>query len=204
MYDRVSIKAQARERLREARGACIGVYALYNVAAYVAAGITLGLGAIFIMPPLLIGMYIFFLGTWRDENPVFETLFSGFRQYGQSVGTVFFMGLFTFLWSLLFIIPGIIKALAYSMAPYLAADYPDMSPAQALKVSMAITKGHKGSVFFMGLSFFGWILLSGLTFGILMIVFVGPYMQVSMAGLYDALLMEALENGTIDEADLHS
>ncbi len=204
MYDRISIKDQAREKFRATRSTNIGVYVLFLVASSIAAAVTFGFGAILILPPMLIGLYIYFLGAWRNEAPPFEALFSGFRQYTQSLATVFLMGLFTFLWSLLFLIPGIIKSFSYSMAPYLAADYPDISASQALKVSNAITKGHKMDIFVMQLSFIGWSMLSGLTFGILMILFVGPYMQLSMAGLYDALLQEALDRGVINEADLHN
>ncbi len=202
MYERTAIKERARALLRANWGNCIGAYVLYTVGVAVVTGATLGFGALFLAPPLLIGLTAFFLDIWRERDPQLETLFTGFRRYSQSLISVLWTQLFTFLWSLLFVIPGIIKSLAYSMTPYLVADYPDLNPRRALKVSMAITDGHKAEIFVMYLSFFGWMLLSGLTMGILQIVYVGPYTQMAVAGLYEALLRDALERGAITEADL--
>jgi uncharacterized membrane protein len=112
------------------------------------------------------------------------------------------MGLFTMLWTLLFIIPGIIKALAYFMTPYILAECPDVTATDALKLSMRMTAGHKGKVFVMGLSFIGWGLLTALTFGILGIFYTGPYYYTSFAGLYHELKEEALKNGVVSPAEL--
>jgi uncharacterized membrane protein len=67
---------------------------------------------------------------------------------------------------------------------------------------MRMTKGHKGKVFMMGLSFIGWMLLSGLTFGLLYLFYVGPYMNTSFAGLYDELKANALRTGVIRPEEL--
>lgn len=202
MNDRTTIKNTAKEILRRYWGPCIGVLVLYSVLVSVVGALSFGIGDLFLMPPLLIGLSIFFINVWRREGPPFETLFSGFQRYAQSLIGILWMYLWTFLWSLLFIIPGIVKSYAYSMTPYLLADYPDIDPRQALKVSMAITKGRKAEIFIMQLSFLGWILLSGFTLGILYIVYVGPYYQISMAGLYQTLLEDALEEGAITPEDL--
>lgn len=202
-YDRVSIKQRAREQLRQYQGVSIGVYVLYTVLLAIIAAVSFGLGDFFLGPPLLIGFTMFYMDVWRGRNPPFETLFWGFRQYAQALVAMLWMYLFTLLWSLLFIIPGIIKGLAYSMTPYLVADYPDLDARKALKISMAITKGRLPEIFVMGLSFLGWLILSGLTFGILQFVYVGPYMQVSFAGLYESFMADAFERRVITEADLH-
>lgn len=201
--DRVLIKERARDILRNDRGTAIGVGVLYMVLGSVATTITAGLGSIFLMPPLVIGMYLFHILMFRGKRPSFDALFEGFSHYTQSLVGMLWMWLFTCLWSLLFIIPGIIKAYAYWATPYLLADYPDLNPREALKLSMRITQGRKMEIFVMQLSFFGWALLSGFTFGILYIIHVGPYMNLSLAGLYDAMLHDALEDGTIDEHELH-
>lgn len=202
MEDRVAIKERAKEMLRDYRGNCIGVYVLYTVLVAISAAVLYGLGSLFLEPPLLIGISLFSLYVYRGEKPGFETLFSGFNRYVQSLVSMLWMDLWIFLWSLLFIIPGIYKALAYSMTPYLVADHPNLDPRRALKISMIITKGRIAEILVMYLSFFGWILLSALTLGILQIVHVGPYMQISLAGQYEMILADALETGVITEQDL--
>lgn len=200
--DRALIKQRAKDMLRTYWGPCIGVLVLYGMLVAVVGAATLGLGELFLMPPLLVGFCLFYLGVWRGKTPPFETLFGGFSRYTQSLIGILWMYLWTFLWSLLFVIPGLIKALAYSMTPYLLADYPDLDPRKALKVSMAITDGHKAEILVMSLSFLGWMILSGFTMGILYIVYVGPYFQLSMAGLYEALLDDAFDRGAVSQADL--
>ncbi len=86
----------------------------------------------------------------------------------------------------------IIKMLAYYMTPYILADCPNVSATNALTLSKRMTKGHKGDIFVMGLSFIGWALLTALTFGILGIFWVGPYSMAAMAGQYDELKRNAI------------
>ena len=110
----------------------------------------------------------------------------GFKHPLQAFGISFFTGLFTMLWSMLFIIPGIIKSYSYAMAPYIKLDNPDLSPNKCLKESSLMMKGHKMRLFIFSLSFIPWFLTIPLTFGLSMIYFL-PYMQVSMAGFYREL-----------------
>ena len=98
-------------------------------------------------------------------------------------------------------IPAIIKEIAYSMTPFILADCPNVPATNAIKLSMRMTKGYKGEIFVMVLSFIGWWLLSGLTLGLLNIFWTGPYMETSMAGLYDELKRRALEHGTVTQAE---
>lgn len=202
MYDRVLVKERARMLLRSYRGISIGVIVVYTTIFCVVSAVTLGFGSLFIMPPLAVGLSMFFLGVWREENPPFETMLGGFQRYTQSLIGILWMNLWIFLWGLLLVIPGIVKALAYSMTPYLLADYPDIGPRTALKISMAMTKGRKAEIFVLYLSFLGWHILSALTLGILELVHVGPYFQISMAGLYEGLKQDAFEEGRLSEADL--
>ena len=200
--DRASIKERARFVVRGYRGPSIGVLVLYFVLIAAVGWITFGLGEIFLIPPIAIGLTMFYLGVWRAENPPFETLFAAFRRYTQALVGMLWMYLWTFLWSLLFLIPGVIKSYAYSMTPYLLADYPDLDPREALKVSMAITAGHKMEIFVMQVSFLGWLILSAFTLNILYFVYVGPYMETAMAGLYESLLADALDRGVITQDNL--
>ena len=95
------------------------------------------------------------------------------------------VGIFTFLWSLLFIIPGIVATYAYTWAVVLVIDK-DMEPKEAIKESKFMMNGYKWDYFVFELSFFGWILLSIFTFGILFIWLV-PYITVANMLYYEAL-----------------
>ena len=202
MTDRTQIKEKARETLRNDRGIFIGTFVLYSVLCAAASGLTLGLGTIFLVPPLLIGYTMFNIRAFRGAKPTFETLFVGFSQYSQALVVFWLRALRVFLWMLLLIVPGIVKYYGYYMAPYLAADYPNLTPAGALELSERITKGRRMEIFIMEISFIGWMMLSGLTFGILQFVFVGPYMNLSLAGLYAGFLKDALESGAVQASEL--
>lgn len=159
--------------------------------------------SIFVALPLTVGYNAFTLRIYRGEEGDVGGMFrTGFSNYWRHVGGMLWMGLFTFLWTLLFIIPGIIKALAYFMTPYILADCPDVTATDALKLSMRMTQGHKGKVFVMGLSFIGWGLLTALTGGILGIFYTGEYYYTSLAGLYHELKYEALSKGVVSPAEL--
>ena len=112
------------------------------------------------------------------------------------------MYLFIILWSFLFFIPGIIKAISYSLTPYLLAEYPNIQATDAIKVSMRMTNGFKSEIFVMGLSFLGWLILSGLTCGILHLFYTGPYISTSFAGLYKELKENALKTGAVTPQQL--
>jgi uncharacterized membrane protein len=100
------------------------------------------------------------------------------------------------------VIPGIVKAFAYSMTPFILADSPNVRATDAIKLSMRMTQGHKGGIFVMCLSFLGWAILSALTCGILQILYVGPYVSTSFAGLYVDLKAKALSSGIIKPEEL--
>lgn len=104
------------------------------------------------------------------------------------------VSLFTFLWTLLLIVPGIIKALSYSQTYYILADAQandvEMSAMEAIKTSQMIMKGHKWEFFCLQLSFLGWMILAGLTFGIGWL-WLGPYLSTTKACYYDYVASEA-------------
>ena len=99
-------------------------------------------------------------------------------------------------WSLLFIIPGIVKAYEYRMIPYLLAENPEMSKEEAFAISKQMMSGQKWRTFVLDLSFFGWILLSGFTCGILAIFYVNPYVFSTQSALY-----ERLRYGNVQRSD---
>ena len=116
-------------------------------------------------------------------------LFSQFHRFGQGFAQAFLRNLYTFLWTLLFIIPGIVKSYAYAMTPFIMAENPDMSASEAIRISKRIMKGNKGRLFCLDLSFFGWGLLCALTLGI-GTLFLNPYTNASRAAFYRSLNYE--------------
>ena len=134
--------------------------------------------------PLGYSYYLLFLGFVRGaKDDMLPHLFDCFQDYARSFGVAFMVGLYTFLWTLLLIIPGIIKALSYSMSYFISKDHPEYSVDQCITASMRMMDGHKMDLFLLMLSFIGWILLSILTLGI-GLLWVMPYMYTSIAHFY--------------------
>ena len=95
-----------------------------------------------------------------------KDLFSQFDRFAVGFLQRFLRSLYTFLWGLLLIIPGIIKSYSYALTPYILADHPEMTAKQAIKLSQELMDGYKGDLFMLGLTFFGWDMLNLLTLGI--------------------------------------
>lgn len=137
--------------------------------------------------PLTMGLYAMYLNMYKDNEWSVGDIFSSFRNgmdyYLNSFLLLFVNSIFIFLWSLLFVIPGIIKTFSYSMSPYILIDNPVMTASEARRKSMEIMKGNKWKLFCLQFSFIGWILLSILTFGILFL-WVIPAMEMSKIAFY--------------------
>ena len=157
---------------------------------------------IFIGYPVLVGMNRFFMEN-RISGSKIERLFYVFKSgnYLNVVKTMFLMNLKIFLWSLLFIIPGIIKSYEYYMVPYILSENPGISSKRAFEISKEMTDGEKFDIFWLGLSFFGWILLGTLACGI-GVLFVEPYLQTTFAELYQVMREKAHTNGFSDFNEL--
>ena len=141
----------------------------------------------FVINPLEIGIRRFGLANLNAKAEVKEIGFGYDHNYKNGVKTMFFRDLYTFLWSLLFIIPGIVKSYEYRMIPYLLADHPDMTSEQAFAESKRMMTGQKWNAFVLDLSFIGWDILSILTLGMLSIFYVEPYKFMTKAALYEKL-----------------
>ena len=143
--------------------------------------------SILVFNPLIVGCYRFFLQNSRSKAELNE-LGAGFKgDWGNVVLVMFLKNLFLVLWTLLFIIPGIVKAYSYRMVPYILKEHPEYSGTKAITLSRQMMNGHKGDAFVLDLSFLGWFLLSVLTCGILHIFYVGPYVQATDAELYKVI-----------------
>ena len=163
---RSEIKAIAREQLGGnifAQTWLVGLLACFIVgAAQSVAGTVLpGIGAIIIMGPFSYGLCLAFLNRARgSESMELEDVFKGFtKDFTNTLLIGLMTQIFTFLWSLLFIIPGIVKAFAYSMAYYIKIDHPDYDWNACIKESMRIMRGHKWELFVLELSFIGWFIV---------------------------------------------
>lgn len=140
--------------------------------------------------PLSLGFTICFLKLIRGEELRFETLFDGFKNFLPAFLLTILIGIFTFLWTLLLIIPGIIAALRYSMSIYILADNPSINVMDAIKQSKEMMNGHKWKLFCLSLSFIGWGILSMFTLfiGFLWLI---PYIETSVANFYEDLKKSA-------------
>lgn len=135
--------------------------------------------------PILVGAKRFFLNNTQEPASLKELQFSlksGY--YLNVVAAKFLANLFIFLWSLLLVVPGIIKSLEYMMVDYILADNPNISPMEALRESKQMMSGHKWNAFVLGLSFLGWEILNLFTVGLLDVFYVRPYMEATFAELY--------------------
>lgn len=140
--------------------------------------------SVFVFNVLEVGCRGFFSRS-MTEDPELGLIADGFTQnYWNCVKTQFLKSLFIGLWSLLFVIPGVIKAYEYRMVPYLLAEHPEMSSGEIFARSKEMMQGNKWDTFVLDISFVGWVLLSGITFGILYIFWVGPYIAATDAALY--------------------
>ena len=133
--------------------------------------------------PIMLGYNRFKLHRLDGEEAAFGDLFSCFDRFLDGLWMRIRTILQVLAWSLLFIIPGIVAAYRYAMVPYLMADHPGMSVAEAFNRSKAMMNGHKGELFLLHLSFIGWLLLSAITLGIAGLV-VSPYMQFAETAFY--------------------
>ena len=149
-------------------------------------GISLA-GNIFGSIPLQVGAINSIKQFYKDSD--IQTVQNMFRlgfgkgHYWRNVLGMFLVSLFIGLWTLLFIVPGIIKSYAYALTPYILIDNPELSPNEARLKSIEMMRGHKGKLFGLDLSFIGWILLGILSLGI-GFIWISPYMKTTRAAFY--------------------
>lgn len=150
--------------------------------------------------PLGWGLTVSLLRNHREESVDIENLFDGFRRgrYVRVFCALFLVNLFTFLWTLLLIIPGIMKAFSYALTPYILLDEPELTAKQAISRSCEIMQGRRWKLFCLYFSFIGWGILCLLTFGIGFLWLV-PYMNASVAAFYEDARAEYEASKTIEQ-----
>ncbi len=216
MLQRVEAKANAKAQLKGRWGAAIGAFLLAELVVLAGIGVivlafillfkTMGAAALFIVPlvgvivisiigsAIPLGIHAFTLKVASGEKPNVGVVLSGFKNILKAWCLNFVTAFFTSLWSMLFVIPGIIKAISYSMAMYVLAENPEIGVMEALKRSKEMTKGNKGKLFVTYLSFIGWTFVCNFTMGIGYLWLI-PYMQVTLASIYNQLKGESVQVG---------
>jgi len=142
----------------------------------------------FLINPIEVGCKRFFLKNLNQKASVSEITYAFDNNYLNIVKTTLLRDIYTLLWGLLFIIPGIIKSYEYRLIPYLLADNPEMTKDEAFARSKELMKGQKWRTFVLDLSFLGWDILSLFTARILEMLYVGPYKNMTEAALYERLV----------------
>jgi uncharacterized membrane protein len=186
MKTSVELRAAARAQLKGTWLAAVGLVLVYSLIVSVASALA-GVGLLIIGGPLTLGLYGYFSKRVRGEPVTFGNLFDGFDDsFGRAFLLYLFQGIFIFLWTLLFCIPGLIKTLSYSMSLFILRDNPGMKPLDAITASRKMMNGHKWQLFCLELSFIGWALLCVLSFGI-GYLWLCPYVLQSIANFYEEL-----------------
>lgn len=198
MIDRAELKARAKENMSGSLGMLIVceviVAALVGVCSVIPyLGMIL---QICVIGPLTLGLAYIYLNLTRGYEPDVNVLFGGFGRFTDTLVLTILIRIFTFLWTLLLIVPGIIKSISYSQAYYILAEHPEMSGKEALDASMDIMDGHKMDYFVLWLSFIPWLLLCVITCG-LAALYVGPYINATLINFYQAIKppVEVYQNG---------
>lgn len=151
--------------------------------------------SIFVMNPLEAGAQAWFLRVQTEDGSEKGSIRNAYshENYMRNVETIFFRDLFICLWSLLLVVPGIIKAYEYYFVPFLLADHPDMSGTDILNLSREMTAGRKFDLFVLDLSFILWFLLAAVTFNLSGIFYSFPYMFETRALMYADLVRDGAD-----------
>ncbi|MBQ8069640.1 MAG: DUF975 family protein [Bacteroidales bacterium] len=181
-----TLKNEAKEALRGNWGSA----AIVSVLVFFVLGCTSaapGIGYFFLALPIEFGFITSFRKLLQGDALLVDNLFSSsFENYLHKVGTGVLRWVYVFLFTLLLIIPGIIKSLSYEMVPFLIEDNPDLSAEDTLRLSSDMMRGHKMDLFFLYLSFAGWWFLCLFTMGI-GYFFLRPYVRTTVAAFYEDL-----------------
>ncbi len=183
---REEIKSLAKQQIKGKIGRLFVIELIVAACSLIASYIPIigGIANIFVLTPAFaIATTMIYLRVSENGDFAIGDVFNGFDKFWAAFKVQFLMGFFTLLWSILLIIPGIIKSISYSMSMYILAENPQMGALDAINESKNMMEGHKAEYFVLGLSFIGWILLCMITFGVALI-YVIPYMETTMANFY--------------------
>lgn len=199
--NRVEIKERAKASLEGKLGESIKVILVLAAVGFVTGFITkvgteVNSNALIILSDIIsfvatsmlsFGSLSFFLKLSRDEEVTYKEVFEKTNMFLPYIIISLVSAIFSLLWGLLFIIPGIIAAISYSQAMFIKLDNPDMDEIECIRKSKEIMNGHKLDYFILNLSFIGWAFLGIFTFGILYIWLI-PYISLAQANFYNSLI----------------
>ena len=158
---------------------------------------TLGLATFILGGVIQLGYAQLLLNQHDGKDFEFRDIFSQFDRFGTGFAQKFLRSLYTTLWGLLLIIPGIVKSYSYSMTPFILAEHPELTASQAIDRSVQMMDGHKMDLFLLNLSFIGWDILAGLSFNGIRLnfayLFLNPYTAAARAAFYRQLQVENRE-----------
>ncbi|MDD4689270.1 MAG: DUF975 family protein [Eubacteriales bacterium] len=189
MIQREQLKASAKEQIKGKIGTLFVISLIVYVIVFLASLIPIAgalVNSILLAPAFSLSLAIIYLKLTDNMGIAIGDVFDGFYNFWGAFKITFLIGLFTFLWSLLLVVPGIIKGYSYSMAIYIYAENKEMGALEAISESKKMMHGHKMDLFVLYLSFIGWILLVAATFGIASI-YVTPYMTATMTNFYKSI-----------------
>ena len=184
MINRSEMKKTAKTQIKGNIGILFACQIVISLISSLAAPVFMA--GFLIAPSFALSTIMIYIALTKNIRPSIGDIWKGFNVFGKALWLTIITGFFTFLWSLLFIIPGIIKGYAYLMAPYILADNPGMTAREALRESKRMTNGHKGELFILSFSFIGWYLLIPLTLG-LIVIWLAPYTHATLANYYLAM-----------------
>ncbi len=176
---RIEMKAAAKQQIS---GSILALVIIFLITGLIAGTFV---GAL-LVPALSVSLCAIYLGMTKGTKASIGDMFCRIGTVGKALWLSILIYVFTYLWTLLFIIPGIIKGFSYSMAYYVLAENPNMTAREALNTSKRIMKGHKWELFVLQLSFIGWHLLGMITCGIAYI-YVIPYISATTANFYNSI-----------------
>ncbi len=179
---RKMMKTNARDSLRGNWGIAI-LTLLIGYVLTAAASCVFGVGELIVIGPIETGLALIFMKLSYHDNAEVGDLFVPFQNFANTFFAGFLVTIFTFLWTLLLVVPGIVKGIAYSQTFFIMNEHPDFTGKEAIDASQGMMLGHKWEYFVLSLSFIGWFLLCIITFG-LMLFYVLPYYQATMAEYY--------------------
>ncbi len=176
------------ERQINANGMVIAVAFAVTIIVIITLICVIGIAVdVFLINPLWVGAQRFMLKSVDGEGSISELGYTFDHHYLNGVKTTFMRDLYIFLWTLLFIIPGIYKKYQYYMVDFILAENPDMPYPEVLRRSKDMMEGQKWNAFVLDISFILWHMLTFVTCGFSEILYVKPYVNLTRAALYRRL-----------------
>lgn len=180
-------KTKAKEALSNNWGAAIIACIVFGIAVSLTSSISAGLAYLILWGPLSIAYCLFMMSLIRNEKIEMADLCQRFiNNFLHKFFAGILTSLYTFLWSLLLVVPGIVKSYSYAMTFYIMADDETITANDAINKSQKMMDGNKLQLFLLDLSFLGWYLLSFVTFGFALL-YAEPYHQAARAAFYEEL-----------------